>query len=773
MAAKDRLALLILGNCFALLLFVCQAQKQKLHIGGICTLSNHWFVHARVFPDIIRIAFDDINNNTDVLADYELVLDMVDDQGNPGLAMKGLFEYISEGPNRLMIIGPAKSEPTNAIAQVAHMWNLMSLIYSARSSDINNRAVYNSTYVVNPIDKSLNPVRLAIMKGFSWTKVATITLSTEAFSSQMSDFHQVMKNNNITVVTSSVLTENSNAYIAQHIETLKQFDARIIVANINDLYVRQVFCEAYLRGLTGRNYVWILMNWAATPGWPDSIDTTWGTPPESRCNTEQLHEAADGYLGLSQQFLSTSEEPTIAGMTPKEIADRSDRLFSSLVPGGQLPHNHPHAYDAAWAIALALNYSIERLVPLGKRLEDFTYSDFAMGQIFREGLEEIQFAGASGPVAFRPDGSRVGITFINQWRDRQMVEVGLFDEIQYELKWYPDSGIIWPGGKVPKDSFIRRYEQQELPTWLQWMFITIACAGIILTLSLLVFNIRFRNEKVIKMSSPNLNNLILTGGMLMYVVVLIASLDTKYLSMDAFTFFCNLRMWLVTLAFTVAFGSMFSKTWRVHQLFTNKSLERKVIKDSRLFIFVGLMTICDLIVLGIWIAVDTLKGEKVILPEIKDSKDDDVIIVPEYTRCHSESALWFQIAIYSYKGLLLLLGSFLAWETRQVTVPGLNDSKTIGMSVYNVTVLCAFAVPIGHVLTDVQYVIRYALLSALIVFCTTSSLALVFYPKIMMKKNKVEIGRFAGGGTTVGEPSVTGYSNPTRVIPMQPSQVET
>lgn len=80
MAAKDRSALLILGNYFTLFLFVCQAQKQKLHIGGICTLSNHWFVHARVFPDIIRIAFDDINNNTDVLADYELVLDMVDDQ---------------------------------------------------------------------------------------------------------------------------------------------------------------------------------------------------------------------------------------------------------------------------------------------------------------------------------------------------------------------------------------------------------------------------------------------------------------------------------------------------------------------------------------------------------------------------------------------------------------------------------------------------------------------------------------------------------------------
>lgn len=111
------------------------------------------------------------------------------------------------------------------------------------------------------------------------------------------------------------------------------------------------FCQqAYLRGLTGRNYVWILMNWAATPGWPDSIDTTWGTPPESRCNTEQLHEAADGYLGLSQQFLSTSKEPTISGMVIKifqlligtfTLMHRVCRFFGFWVEeGGKSIGNH-------------------------------------------------------------------------------------------------------------------------------------------------------------------------------------------------------------------------------------------------------------------------------------------------------------------------------------------------------------------------------------------------------------------------------------------------
>ena len=65
-----------------------------------------------------------------------------------------------------------------------------------------------------------------------------------------------------------------------------------------------------------------------------------------------------------------------------------------------------------------------------------------------------------------------------------------------------------------------------------------------------------------------------------------------------------------------------------------------------------------------------------------------------------------------------------------MTIPGLDDSKVIGMCVYNIAVLCAFAVPIAHVLSDNQYIVRYALLSALQIFCTTVSLALVFIPKV-------------------------------------------
>ena len=41
--------------------------------------------------------------------------------------------------------------------------------------------------------------------------------------------------------------------------------------------------------------------------------------------------------------------------------------------------------------------------------------------------------------------------------------------------------------------------------------------------------------------------------------------------------FFQSRAWTLSLGFSLAYGAMFSKTWRVHLIFTNKKLKRKVI----------------------------------------------------------------------------------------------------------------------------------------------------------------------------------------------------
>jgi gamma-aminobutyric acid type B receptor len=71
----------------------------------------------------------------------------------------------------------------------------------------------------------------------------------------------------------------------------------------------------------------------------------------------------------------------------------------------------------------------------------------------------------------------------------------------------------------------------------------------------------------------------------------------------------------------------------------------------------------------------------------------------------------------------------LAWETRLVQIPALNDSKYVGMAIYNVFIMCVLGVAVSFVLRDHQNA-SFIIISIFIIFCTTGTLCLVFVPKV-------------------------------------------
>ena len=68
--------------------------------------------------------------------------------------------------------------------------------------------------------------------------------------------------------------------------------------------------------------------------------------------------------------------------------------------------------------------------------------------------------------------------------------------------------------------------------------------------------------------------------------------------------------------------------------------------------------------------------------------------------------------MYSYKGLQLVLGLFLAYETRSVKIRQINDSRLVGMAIYNVVVLCMITAPVMLVIGESIYPTPRPLLSA-------------------------------------------------------------
>ena len=101
-----------------------------------------------------------------------------------------------------------------------------------------------------------------------------------------------------------------------------------------------------------------------------------------------------------------------------------------------------------------------------------------------------------------------------------------------------------------------------------------------------------------------------------------------------------------------------------------------------------------------------------------------------YYFCDNEKKAYWIIALYIYKGLLLLMGCFLAWETRHVSFEEINDSRSIGVCIYNVVIFCVLGFPLAHVLDIRHKTLTFALEAFLSLICTTVIQCIIFIPKV-------------------------------------------
>ena len=109
-----------------------------------------------------------------------------------------------------------------------------------------------------------------------------------------------------------------------------------------------------------------------------------------------------------------------------------------------------------------------------------------------------------------------------------------------------------------------------------------------------------------------------------------------------------------------------------------------------------------------------------------------VIIQPLYQcTCRYQAYCFVFAVVFTYQELLLLFGIFLAWETLNVTLPALNDSRYIGMSVYNVFVLSTIGAVVSLTLEgSAYYDASYAISSMCLIMSTSLKTLLVFAPKV-------------------------------------------
>ncbi|EDV28428.1 uncharacterized protein TRIADDRAFT_51330 [Trichoplax adhaerens] len=554
------------------------------------------------------MAVDYVNNRSNLLPGYQLDLYWGDTKCDPGHGLKLLFEALTKLPHKTLIFGASCSQVTEYMAKVSQQYNLLQISYISESPVLSNREIFHNFFRTYPSSSSLDPVIIQLLNRFGWKKIALIYQLQSGFSVRMSKLVERLRSHGISVSTRMSVRFKEDLVTA--INLIKESQTRIIFAELFSDKTREVICQAYHLNMTTSKYVWILSGWHNPNWW---IKNTTINLSESYCSDSVLSEALDGHFSFNAASSPSITDKTVSGQSSadwlKEFHQYQQKYNTSLFQGAE--EFAPFSYDAIIAVALMLNRSINDLAKKNKLLENVTYHDKEALEIMKFHMERVKFNGITGPVAFSKSGDRNAIAVIKRLIDGKDVSIGYYSSEQREMKWNYSIPINWanPGNKTPLDGPKIELVPETVPLFLQIFLCSLSAFGILLTLSFITLNIYYKNEKVIKISSPNVNNVIGFSGIACFVSVILFSIDSHEhrFSEKLAIVHCWSQLWLFCLGFTTAYAALIAKTWRIYKIFNKTKVKYQVIKDKQLYLIIFCMVAFEIFTLFLWTVIDPIK----------------------------------------------------------------------------------------------------------------------------------------------------------------------
>ncbi|CAF1031984.1 unnamed protein product [Adineta ricciae] len=644
------------------------------------------------------------------------------------IGTKLIFDMIQRKPRPLAIFSGSCQTVASAIAETAGIFDMTIIIYSETSSLFTAREKYPS--LIRTV-----PARKLLLRKYNWRRFGILYQYERQYTMPVTRFNDLLQDENdwenalskgisFKDLDETQINRTRNS-LKDAFDELKKNNIRIILGNFNSTMAVRIFCEAFRYELYGARFQWIIVGY---------YESDWWLNNPSPCNTSEILQALNGTLQTRvPKFGYNTRMRTMADITLDQFKFDLTTLQTSDYFVG-------YAFDAV----LTLTAAFEKLHSCPNQFHiDAIWRQECWRNELINIIQTIDIEGVTGRVRFH-NGDRIGEIVVEQLlvssseKSPRVDIVKLFVALPNNQSKYilvcasNERNITWHGQGPPNDRIKRINRDQRISILTYTIIGSISGVGIFLALGFFVFNIIFREHRFIRMSSPQINNLIIAGCILSYISVLLMGIDSSLLGMQnsqaAMNFICAARIWTLSIGFTISFGAIFSKTWRVHSIFTNVHASKRAIKDCRLFIFVGLLLALDTILLASWQIVDPLK----IIHHSSQiqTKDEDIVILWNFEECLSKRrSLWFTMQSI-YKGVLMVVGSHFAWATRNVHINALNDSTYVGMSLYNVVLLSTTTAVVGYFLRD-QHERSYILTSIFILLCVTITLCLVFVPKVL------------------------------------------
>ena len=220
---------------------------------------------------------------------------------------------------------------------------------------------------------------------------------------------------------------------------------------------------------------------------------------------------------------------------------------------------------------------------------------------------DFSFEGASGRISFSnvtgDTSTVVNIYQLGYNSDEPIASVtllGVFDITNLSL--------------TVKGNFITDTFHTELVTLdirAAVLFIVLQIVALVSTVSLHIINVIYRHSAALKATSPKLNHIIFLGCYsciaATMIFIVLGSFKPTTPNFAVQDFLCNAFWWLLVLGFTIIFGIMIGRLWRIYRIFTHFDDPGSLLSNYHLLGFVGLLISISSGCLVLWMVIDRLK----------------------------------------------------------------------------------------------------------------------------------------------------------------------
>ncbi|XP_052014402.1 probable G-protein coupled receptor 156 isoform X2 [Apodemus sylvaticus] len=259
-----------------------------------------------------------------------------------------------------------------------------------------------------------------------------------------------------------------------------------------------------------------------------------------------------------------------------------------------------------------------------------------------------------------------------------------------------------------------------------WTFLS---CGLLLVLFFLAFTIRCRKNRIVKMSSPNLNIVTLLGSCLTYISAYLFGIQDALVG-SSVEVLIQTRLSLLCIGTTLVFGPILGKSWRLYKVFTQRVPDKRVIiKDLQLLGLVAALVVADVILLMTWVLTDPIQCLQILGVT---GRDVSCSLTNTHFCASRYSDVWIALVL-GCKGLLLLYGAHLAGLTNHVSSPPVNQSLTIMVGVHLLLLTAGLLFVVTRYLHSWPNLV-FGLTSGGIFVCTTTVNCCVFLPQLKQWK---------------------------------------